>query len=248
MPQGLLDLPGLTESPAWPVRAQPATLHLPPPEPGRPHLFALCLPEAPEAWLGPLRKVCSPARAARAARYRRELDSLRCLAAEALLRHAAQAVFHLEARELATALGRRGKPYFVARPEVHFNLSHSGVWILCALHGAPVGVDVEAASPERAQTLGFMSPQEMVQFEQLVPEAKAAHVFRLWTLKESLLKAAGTGLGHDPRTVTLEASGILVEGAPEAPPGTHWVLDPLPTPPGAAAALCFAEPDPQGFG
>ncbi len=146
----LAGLPGIREGAAWPWTAQPATWHRRPVEPGQPHLFALCLPESPEAWVEWLRARCSPDRAARAARFRRAKDALRCLGAEALFHHAATEALGLSPGALEMVRDVHGKPRCVGHPEVHFNLSHSGGWILCALHGAPVGVDVEAASPGRA--------------------------------------------------------------------------------------------------
>lgn len=243
----LLGLPGITMSPAWPRTARPSVLHKRPAEPGQPKVYALCLPESPEVWAEKLMKSCSPVRAFQAIRYRHKMDALRCLSAEALLHHAAKEVLNLESEELETAAGRHGKPYFVAHPEAHFNLSHSGQWILCAIHYTHVGVDVEQESPERMDLNTFMSPQETLRHSRLNREDQVSNYFRLWTLKESLLKAAGTGLSHDPRliTISLEAQGTRTEGAPTALPGTMWVLDPIPMPGGAAAALCFARPSPR---
>ena len=42
-----------------------------------------------------------------------------------------------------------GKTYLAQYPGVQFNLSHSGPWGVCALSGAPVGVDVELVRPLR---------------------------------------------------------------------------------------------------
>lgn len=245
--EALLSLPGLTRHFDWPRIVHQSTLRQRPILSGQPQVFALCLPESPGVWIEQLLKNCSPERGLRAGRYRHDVDALRCLAAEALLHLAAKEGLDLDDEETAVAHGPYGKPYFAAHPEAHFNLSHSGAWILCAVHDAPVGVDVEQEAPERMDTHTFMSPQEALRHSQLKREDRPNHFFRLWTLKESLLKAAGTGLGHDPRRITLslEASGVTLEGAPIAPLGTRWVLDSLPMPVGAAAALCFAGPGPR---
>lgn len=242
--EALLGLPGITRSSDWPRVAKPSALHRRPMEPRRPQVFALCLPETPEPWIERLMKVCSPERGARAVRYRQKVDALRCLAAEALLHHAAMEVLSLVSEGLEIALGTHGKPYFPGHPEAHYNLSHSGEWVLCAIHDAPVGVDVEQELPERTDTNTFMSPKEALGHNRLENKDKPTNFFRLWTLKESLLKAAGTGLSHDPRLITirLEEPLIHVEGAPFALPGTRWVLEQLPMPSGAVAAMCFASP------
>ena len=69
-----------------------------------------------------------------------------------------------------------------------------------------VGVDVEAAGS--ASFDGFddvaLHPEE-----RCVDDHERT---RLWTRKEALLKAHGTGLAVDPRTVWLSADGRVLEG------------------------------------
>jgi 4'-phosphopantetheinyl transferase len=169
------------------------------------------------------------------------MDALRCLASEALLLHTAKVVWNFDPEALATVRGAHGKPAFVDHPDHHFNLSHSGPWILCALHNAPVGVDVEQESHRGAEAAeAFLSQDELRRHRQLPGDQRPADFFRLWTLKESLLKAAGTGLSHDPRTISISREGVLATAAPPAPSGTSWVLRPLPMPPGTRGACCFA--------
>ncbi len=240
MPSPLLRLPGLVATSGWPEALEPGSLHCRHRVAGEPWLFALTLPNALEAWIGHLLPGASPERREAAARYRQPMDALRCLGSEALLRHAAREILGLEPEALGTAKGLCGKPAFVDHPEFHFNLSHSGPWILCALHDAPVGLDVEQLSTRALDAAeAFMSPEEWQRHRGLPLEARRADFFRLWTLKESLLKAAGTGLSLDPRSITIPGDGRPL-GAPPAPAGRAWALGPLPMPPEARAALCFA--------
>jgi 4'-phosphopantetheinyl transferase len=208
---------------------------------GEPDLFNLTLPAEPQAWLDRLAGEASPDRRARAARYRQPMDALRCLAAEALLHHAVREVAGIGPAALAIERNAHGKPAFVNHPELHFNLSHSGRQILCALHDGPVGVDVEAPSAHAPQAAeAFMSEQEWLRFQRLRGAPRSAEFFRLWTLKESLLKAAGTGLSHDPRLFSIDPQGHLSGHPPPPPHAKQWRLQPLPLPPPAAAALCDA--------
>ena len=86
-----------------------------------------------------------------------------------------------------------GKPYFPKHKDLHFNLSHSGDLALCALDGAPVGVDVQIVKrwrpglPERV-----CSPAELAWLERQ-SELWPAFVL-LWTLKEARAKQSGRGL------------------------------------------------------
>ena len=95
------------------------------------------------------------------------------------------------------AYGPHGKPFFPARPELQFNLSHSGEMVLCALSTAPVGCDVETLGPARPELAArFFHPMEREYLDSL-PEAEAAEAFtRLWTLKESYLKLTKRGLSR----------------------------------------------------
>ena len=80
-----------------------------------------------------------------------------------------------------------GKPCLPQLPDFHFSLSHSGNMVLCAVSDEEVGCDIEL--PRR-----FFHPAEQEWlFSQ--PEAEQSTAFfRLWTCKESFLKALGLGL------------------------------------------------------
>ena len=41
------------------------------------------------------------------------------------------------------AVGEHGKPFFTLRPKVHYNISHSGKYIVCILTGQEVGIDIQ---------------------------------------------------------------------------------------------------------
>lgn len=86
-----------------------------------------------------------------------------------------------------------GKPYFQERTEFQFSLSHSGQCVLCALSDAPVGCDVERIRPfDKRVANRFFSAEENRLLEQA--EDKSELFTRIWTCKESYVKAIGTGL------------------------------------------------------
>lgn len=95
-----------------------------------------------------------------------------------------------------------GKPYFPEFPKVHFNLSHSEDAAACALGRAPVGIDVEKLRPFRLSYSGRMlTAGEQAYLEGCSESGRDREFFRIWTLKESLAKAMGLGLGLDFRQV-----------------------------------------------
>jgi 4'-phosphopantetheinyl transferase len=93
------------------------------------------------------------------------------------------------------ALTKYGKPYLPTLPDFHFSLSHSGNVAMCAVSPREIGCDIEAPRGYDAKIAKrFFHPAEQ---EWLFsrPEPEQPDVFfRLWTCKESFVKALGLGL------------------------------------------------------
>ena len=94
-----------------------------------------------------------------------------------------------------------GKPVFDRMPDVHFSISHAGDRVMVAVSDAPVGCDVEPiGSVDDSVCRGALSADEFRCLE-AVPagNGRDREFCRLWTRKESYLKALGRGLDLDPR-------------------------------------------------
>lgn len=93
---------------------------------------------------------------------------------------------------------------------VSFNVSHSGSHGLIAL--APqgrLGIDVEEIVPKRhLESLidAVMGPDERAELSSLSGESQLRQFFRLWTCKEALIKALGTGFSTDISRFQVPAS------------------------------------------
>lgn len=92
----------------------------------------------------------------------------------------------------------RGKPYFPDLPALHFNLSHTQGFSLCALSDAPVGVDIEVLRPRREGLWRYCLTDEEFQTFQ-AQGGGWTEFYRFWTLKEAWCKCTGEGLGHPKR-------------------------------------------------
>ncbi len=151
----------------------------------------------------------------KAARLKREQDRARCLCAGAALDLALQTVGLCE-KAVVIAFGEHGKPYLAEHPEWHFNLSHSGDWAVCGLSNAPIGVDIEQYRPLSYLPLAkrYFTPAEIEQLHTCEEESRESLFFRLWTEKESLLKAVGTGLSALSKCEELAAQGYRVRSYP----------------------------------
>ncbi len=138
----------------------------------------------------------------RVARFRFREDALHWAACRASLRKILGAVLQLPPIQVPLILSEFGKPG-LAPPfdSIHFNLSHCfGLAVVAIGIDGPVGIDLEQL--DRAQDLlecesTFCHPAEIRQLPAEIPQ-RACQLLRIWTAKEAILKALGTGLSHPP--------------------------------------------------
>lgn len=161
---------------------------------------------------------------ARLGRFRRDADRARYLAAHALTRIVLAGAVGVPAGALVFDRTCRcgaphGKPVLPGGPG--FSLTHAGDLVGVAVHpGGAVGLDVEqvrALTDLAAMAAHACSPQETA------PDADA--FFTLWTRKEALLKAVGTGLATPMSAITLGPSGVLGWSGDDAPREPLWLRD-----------------------
>ena len=99
-----------------------------------------------------------------------------------------------------------GKPFFPHRPDLHFNLSHSGDLALCGVGVAPLGVDIEVIRPRRAGLARYIcSPEEYAWYEELGGDWES--LYTIWTLKEARVKCTGEGLRQRPEAIAVPLIG-----------------------------------------
>lgn len=114
-------------------------------------------------------------------------EKMRCsLGVELLLYRALGAT-----EPLSYALGENGKPYFETG-NVQFSLAHSGNFAVCAVSDCEVGVDIEAPRQNALKIAKrFFTERE---YERIERSDEPDELFcRLWVIKESYIKARGTG-------------------------------------------------------
>jgi len=111
-----------------------------------------------------------------------------------------------------------GAPYLQlperAYPAECLTISHSGALALCALStglNLQIGTDLEKVEA-RTETfvLDYFTPAERQLVNMYKAETRAVVVTLIWSAKESMLKALGTGLRRDTRSVeVLGLDGLL---------------------------------------
>ena len=93
-----------------------------------------------------------------------------------------------------------GKPYILNKNKVCFNLSHSGQKAIIAIYEKDVGIDIEHINRElkiKDITEFAFNEQELLQLNTFSGNNQKKEFFKLWTKKEAILKAKGTGLFDD---------------------------------------------------
>lgn len=127
--------------------------------------------------------------------YKFEQDTLRSLYAELLVRYIVIKWIGLKNEDITIEKNKYGKPYLYNHPNFQFNISHSGFWIVVAFGNHPVGVDVEKIKEIDLNLIKYFSTEEKIWLESIaLYDARLRYFFKLWTLKESFIKAVGKGL------------------------------------------------------
>ena len=136
-------------------------------------------------------KMLPQERAERIRRMKAEKSRKQSMAAGLLLEYAFREM-GFSGKELTFLKNADGKPYIKERPELYYNLSHSGVYVALVLDNCPVGIDIEETR-ERSKKLAerFFSEAEK---ECLLNQWSDEAFTRVWTRKESFLKATGFGM------------------------------------------------------
>ncbi len=137
--------------------------------------------------------------------------------------------------QLAFGASEHGKPFAIVQglpARISCNVSHSGKHGLVAL--APegrLGVDVEEFVPHRNLDVlidTVFTPDERAELASIAASSRDRAFFKLWTVKEALLKALGTGLSLDASS--FEVPSALRSGGdsavftfPQSPSVQWWV-------------------------
>lgn len=108
-----------------------------------------------------------------------------------------------------------GRPYLPGHPEFRFSLSHAGLWAVCAAGSVPVGCDVERAGRGQPRLVRrFFHRAEQEALAEKEDPAEWDRLFtRIWTRKESYLKATGRGLSIPMNSFSVldPPSGVLYD-------------------------------------
>jgi len=157
-----------------------------------------------------------PGERARAARFRFERDREPYVVAHALWRAALGVCLGVDACDVPLSNTSAGQPY-VSGTQLATSLSHSGSWVAIAVCAAEtVGVDIERSPSHMTLTElmpSFCTTEEIAEVLPLHPLLRESALLSLWTRKEALLKAFGTGLSEEPSRMKATTTALVAPPA-----------------------------------
>ena len=205
------------------------------------HTFLYCLNPADVAFLErqPQAYLC-PLELDRYHRYRSVLRRSTFLCARYLVKKLLADRLSCSISDVKFVLGPNGKPELSSPQPLpwHFNLSHSGPWLMCALSEEhAVGVDLESQR-DHDDLKGLMertlTTSELDNFARYPQERQACLFYRSWVLKEAYTKLAGTGIWH-----TLQEVAVDPDACKMVPPHDHVAVRFLGVSPPLVAAVAY---------
>ena len=157
----------------------------------------LCTDEAVREML----PLVSEQRRQQALRYSHTFGRFCCLKSYLMLLELLSAVYpELDTSKPEFGYTAQGKPFLLARPDIHFSISHSKNAILVAISDAPIGVDIEAfRSPSAALIARTMNATEQAAIATAATAATPSGLLEPSGTREAQMEqasAAGTREAH----------------------------------------------------
>ncbi|WP_263360090.1 4'-phosphopantetheinyl transferase family protein [Acidicapsa ligni] len=133
------------------------------------------------------------------------------------------------------------------KPDVRFNLSHTaGAALIGVTLDWELGVDIERLRPMadlEAMARSVMSMEEFDRWLEVETGAQELAFYRLWTRKESYLKAIGLGLYRSLQQVTVSVSPEMQTGGErvrDLSDDANWMVSDVTVPAGFSASIFSA--------
>lgn len=140
-----------------------------------------------------LLEIVSQKRRANIERYSNLNDIYSSLLGSILVRFFMIKYFSLTNEEIKIKITKYNKPYQETIKNFYFNISHSGGWVVCAFDRQPIGIDIEKIKIIDYTNIGKLFHTK--EYETLMCSSHPVNLFfKIWTQKESYIKANGKGL------------------------------------------------------
>lgn len=144
-------------------------------------------------------------------RFRKPMDATRSLVGDLIIRFILCRHYGFHNNEISYGYTALGKPYLLEHPHLHFNISHSGDWVVAVVATALVGIDIEKIAEIKTGVPSLvLTDEEHKKFQGLTETERNVLFFELWTLKESYAKATGKGLSEGLNTLSVSKDNGII--------------------------------------
>ncbi|MCR1974329.1 4'-phosphopantetheinyl transferase superfamily protein [Clostridium sporogenes] len=135
-------------------------------------------------------------------------DKIRSLVGEILVKTIITEKLNISNRDIIFRKNQYGKPYLIEYPNLKFNISHSGNFVVCAIDNKPIGVDIEEVKNIEYEGIveNFFSVSEVDYIIKQDINVQLNKFYEIWVLKESYIKCCGQGL-----SIPLKSFSINIE-------------------------------------
>lgn len=131
----------------------------------------------------------------RIGKYRKYEDKIRCMLGDLVVRYVLHSEYKLRMQNIEFICNDYGKPMLKLHDNIHFSISHSGEWVICAFDDAPIGIDVEViGNSDYGIVKRYFHKNELEEFNKKDESDKTSFFYTLWTAKESYIKMVGKGM------------------------------------------------------
>lgn len=137
-------------------------------------------------------------------RFKSKTRQYESILGECLLAHGIYTIYGIDMKEEPRSTKKNGKPYFNNHPEIHYNISHSGDYVLCAIGSRSLGIDIQRHKPVDIKKMAKHTLSQTEYDSIKNSPTKEIDFFRYWVMKESYLKWTGEGITRDLRKLDMQ--------------------------------------------
>lgn len=111
-------------------------------------------------------------------------------------------VFQIPFADQHLSYGEYEKPYLTNIHDVHFNISHSGQYVACAVADQPVGIDIQEIISYRPELAVRVCSEKEISL--VASSYDPSYTFtKIWTQKEAYIKMTGRGISDSLKSISV---------------------------------------------
>lgn len=134
-----------------------------------------------------------------------------CLFSELFINYLLGKYYNIPFKSIHYDINEYWKPFLVWYSNIHFNISHSWDYIVCALDNLPVWIDVEKIwKPNDDVAKMFYSKEEYAEYIWMNWNDKQRFFYKIWTWKEAYIKCLWKWMSISMTSFTISCNDNLM--------------------------------------